>query len=364
MKPNQNILIHLEGEAIGGYETQLWELTRALVAEQRSVTIICPKGAVATLFRNLRVPVLPSPKTRDEWSHIMEKEKVTLLITVQGEIGSAATAAKRLGIAVFWICGFPPDGHPDLPSLRALAPLLFDRVLVPSHFMKKTVENILGAAAEVLTVGVDTNVFHKSNDRNALRLSMGIPYNAFVVGYAARFAPHKRHRDLIQLLKKAHQDGHPLHLLLLGWGQERYRAHFESLWNEVQTMNLLAYTHFVTVREDMPAFYSAMDVFVSPAQAEGLGCSLLEAMACSVPVLIADSGGAPEVLKHPDAGKLFPLGETAELWREIKSLMQENEMASRQRSFHARQVVEKHFSCASLHESFERIEASLRNAAC
>jgi glycosyltransferase involved in cell wall biosynthesis len=60
-------------------------------------------------------------------------------------------------------------------------------------------------------------------------------------------------------------------------------------------------------RDGLPALYQAADVFCSPAQHEsGVANVYLEAMACGVPVIASDSGGAAEAIVHGESGWLVP----------------------------------------------------------
>lgn len=61
---------------------------------------------------------------------------------------------------------------------------------------------------------------------------------------------------------------------------------------------------------DMPALYSGAELFVFPSLDEGFGLPPLEAMACSVPVLVSAAGALPEVVG--DGAELIdPLDESA-----------------------------------------------------
>jgi len=63
---------------------------------------------------------------------------------------------------------------------------------------------------------------------------------------------------------------------------------------------------FLGFRSDVPAVLSQLDVLVQPNRGpEGLGRSLLEAMACSLPVIAVDRWGPRELVRHGETGLLF-----------------------------------------------------------
>jgi glycosyltransferase involved in cell wall biosynthesis len=64
---------------------------------------------------------------------------------------------------------------------------------------------------------------------------------------------------------------------------------------------------FVGFRNDVPNILSQLDVLVQPNRGpEGLGRSVLEAMACGVPVIAVDKWGPAELVQHGETGLLFP----------------------------------------------------------
>ncbi len=56
--------------------------------------------------------------------------------------------------------------------------------------------------------------------------------------------------------------------------------------------------------ELMPELLAAADLMLLPSEREGLANVWIEALACGTPILIADVGGAREVLDRPEAGRL------------------------------------------------------------
>jgi glycosyltransferase involved in cell wall biosynthesis len=77
----------------------------------------------------------------------------------------------------------------------------------------------------------------------------------------------------------------------VGWG-------VEPLMNRVRALRLENAVHFAgyVADEDLPALYSAADLFVYPSLYEGFGLPPLEAMACGAPVVTSNVSSLPEVV--------------------------------------------------------------------
>lgn len=66
---------------------------------------------------------------------------------------------------------------------------------------------------------------------------------------------------------------------------------------------------------------ASADALVFPSQTDTLGLVLLEAMAAGLPVVAADCGGAPDVVRHGVDGFLFPPGEAQAAARYVTRLL-------------------------------------------
>lgn len=74
-------------------------------------------------------------------------------------------------------------------------------------------------------------------------------------------------------------------------------------------------------RDDVADLLAAADVFVFPSEIEGLGCSLLEAMAVGAPIIGSDATGIAEVLENGKYGVIVPRGDAAALADAIIELL-------------------------------------------
>ncbi len=88
-------------------------------------------------------------------------------------------------------------------------------------------------------------------------------------------------------------------LLLVGKGPDE--THLRNL---ARDMRIEDRVHFLgTVDHDLlPVILSASDAMVLPSAREGLANAWVEALACGTPLVIADAGGARELVTSPDAG--------------------------------------------------------------
>ncbi|MFW6597029.1 glycosyltransferase family 4 protein [Propionibacteriaceae bacterium Y2011] len=138
---------------------------------------------------------------------------------------------------------------------------------------------------------------------------------------AGRFVPRKGWQVLLQawrgvLAQLARQpDAPPVRLDLVGTGPLAGRLRARAAGFPPGTVAV----HDAVPHDAMPALLAAADVFALPVrtpfpriQPEGLGLTFVEAAACGLPVLVGESGGAPETVVDGESGyQLDPDDATA-----------------------------------------------------
>jgi len=80
----------------------------------------------------------------------------------------------------------------------------------------------------------------------------------------------------------------------------------ESLEHQIKHLGLEKHVVLAGFRPDILSVHKAFDIFVMSSVTEGLGTSVLDAMACGRPVVGTRAGGIPEVIEDGVTGILVP----------------------------------------------------------
>jgi len=128
-----------------------------------------------------------------------------------------------------------------------------------------------------------------------------LPHQAPVVGNVAALVPHKGQRYLIEAAHLVVQEIPDARFVILGEGELR-----EQLERQVHDHHLEKHVLLPGFRTDVLGCIKGFDLFVMSSVTEGLGTSLLDAMACSRPIVATTAGGIPEVVEDGVNGLLVP----------------------------------------------------------
>lgn len=177
-----------------------------------------------------------------------------------------------------------------------------------------------GYAAQKLMMipnGFDLNYFRPdSQARSSLRRELGIPQDARLIGVAARFHALKGHRNFLEAAARLHAVLPYVHFVLCGRDVDSRNSELAA-WIRASGPGLSAHCHLLGVRQDMPRFFSALDIATSPSVSEALPSAVGEAMACGTPCVVTDVGDSAVLVG--DTGKVVPSGDPkalAEAWQE------------------------------------------------
>ena len=161
---------------------------------------------------------------------------------------------------------------------------------------------------EVAPPGVDTGRFRETE-----------PPESHLVLSAGRLVWEKGHQDVLRAVAWLRRDGREVRALIVGAGPEeaRLRAHARDL----EIDDVVEWRASVPY-DEMPSVFARASCFVLASLAtrhweEQFGMVLAEAAASAVPIVAADSGAIPEVLRGH--GRLFRAGD----WHELAARLDE-----------------------------------------
>jgi glycosyltransferase involved in cell wall biosynthesis len=166
--------------------------------------------------------------------------------------------------------------------------------------------------------------------RNRLGLSDG---SLLAVNVGA-LVPHKDHATLLRSAALLREQYPRLHWAIAGEGP--LRGDLEKLR---ERLGLRECVHLLGHVPQPLGLVSEADVFVMSSREEGLGTSVLDAMALGIPVASTTAGGLPEMLDQ-GAGVLVPSGQPAALAGAVASLLMDPELRGQVRD-RARVVVQR-----------------------
>jgi len=213
----------------------------------------------------------------------------------------------------------------DVNPILQLALNQADALTFVSKDLQKIAEKELGITKESTYIPnfVETDVFYKKSTN--LRKRLGIPKRAFVIGHVSNFTPVKQVYNFGYLAEHLAQGGILDNIYFLMCGDGRKKVDLEERVEKIGASDHFKFTGRLDVRE-MNDVYNAMDVFLLPSGHEGNPLSLLEAMACQVPVIGANVGGIQEVINGFDVGFLFEPGKIPHLMNIIDTLRNNPEL--------------------------------------
>ncbi len=170
----------------------------------------------------------------------------------------------------------------------------------------------------VIRNGVDCDRFVPCEaNRGAVRRELGLAEDTPLVGIVAALRSEKNHGLLVRAaagLRERHPD---LHWVIVGDGPQR--SAIEQLADQLGVRDRL---HLLGTRHDTPRLVSALDVFTLCSLNEASPVSILEALACGVPVAASEVGSVAESIVPDQTGCLFASQDLAGMTRAIGRLLE------------------------------------------
>jgi glycosyltransferase involved in cell wall biosynthesis len=200
--------------------------------------------------------------------------------------------------------------------------------VVLSDYLRTVVSRYApGRPVRVIPVyGVDAEVFAPGPvDRASLRRTRGLPATGAVLFNSSRVAPEKDTETLIEAFRRLVAEGRDVYLFHRSGGHRE----FLRLAEAAGVASRVIAADAVDPRRELPLDYLASDVCVQASREEGLGFSVLEALACGTPVVATAVGGLEQVVKDGVTGWTARPGDAAGLADALREALDQPEEARR-----------------------------------
>lgn len=176
----------------------------------------------------------------------------------------------------------------------------------------------------IVPSGIDFSVFKQKQPRDFLHKEYGFDRGDYLVGIVAQLEDHKGHRDLIEAANILKAETRKVKVIIVGEGSLKL-----ELTKQAQSLHVKDLVYFMGFRSDVPRILASLDLFVLSSRLEGLGSSIMDAMACRLPVVATRTGGIPELVRDRETGLLVPPRDPKALAAAIETLYRDKRLAAR-----------------------------------
>ncbi len=214
-----------------------------------------------------------------------------------------------------------------LPADRITNRLSTHVIAVSESTRKFLVEQEGVPPARVTTIhnGIDLEVYRpRTEQRAAAREKFGLPANAFVVAGIGRLTFQKNFPLFLEIAAEITRSHASAVFVLAGTGEDD-----AALRAQAAQLGLGERLRFLGYVGDMPALWPALDCLLLTSRYEGLPITILEAMACGVPIVASNLDGMREILRDGENALLVPPGESAPFVAGVRTLIDQPALATR-----------------------------------
>jgi glycosyltransferase involved in cell wall biosynthesis len=311
---------HLNKGGIAFYTVNLAKYARKSGAD---VSVLSSGGELESLLKKQGIDHIKRDiKTKFEFGHKVWKALPEVIrIVKQGSfdiIHAQTRVAQVLSAMVSRVTGIPYVAtchgffaHKKLS--RKLFPCWGVRTIAISESVRRHLIEDLGVCekdVDMVYNGIDLEPYSSETlvRDNSLAADLGLGGQETVIGSIGRFSSVKGLKYLIEAFKEVASSRQDARLLLVGEGPEK-----ENLMEMARNFGISGRT-IITSGGKAPAnYFSIIDIFCMPSVNEGLGLSMIEAMAAGKACIASDVGGLSELVNDGKDGILVPACSPKEL---------------------------------------------------
>ncbi|WP_438263294.1 glycosyltransferase family 4 protein [Streptococcus oralis] len=184
---------------------------------------------------------------------------------------------------------------------------------------------IKDSQVEVIYNGVDNTVYYPM-DASSIREKFDIAQDALVIGMIGRVNAIKGQNDFIEAVEPLLEKNEQAVALLAGGVFPGEEWRLEELDKRIASSSVVSQIHRIDYYDKTSELYNMFDIFVLPSiKPDSLPTVVLEAMACSKPVVGYNNGGIAEMVVDDKSGCLVKPNRPQELSNAISLLLDSSE---------------------------------------
>lgn len=328
MTTNLNIL-HLSTAKIWrGAERQIVNLYSAL-QNNCNQYIVCPTDSPLALYcsnkniayHSIKMAGAIQPIAAYQLYNFVKKNKIDIIHTHDSHAINLFLVATYYGLQIPVVVSRRVDFEigKSILSLWKYNHSHIKKIICVSDAIKAVISPKIKDKNKIITIysGID---IHKiiNKPTNNLHQYYGITEDITIVGTAAALVPHKDLHTFIYTAQRL--QNHKFHFIIFGKGTEE--KNIKTLINSLHLNNITFAGH----RDDIIQCIKGMDIFLFTSKMEGLSTTLLDTMACKIPIVGTRAGGASEILKHRYNAMTADIGDSNTLSQHILTLQKEEDI--------------------------------------
>ena len=184
---------------------------------------------------------------------------------------------------------------------------------------------IKDSQVEVIYNGVDNTVYYPM-DESSIREKFDIAQDALVIGMIGRVNAIKGQNDFIEAVEPLLEKNEQAVAFLAGGVFPGEEWRLEELDKRIASSSVVSQIHRIDYYDKTSELYNMFDIFVLPSiKPDSLPTVVLEAMACSKPVVGYNNGGIAEMVVDDKSGCLVKPNRPQELSNAISLLLDSSE---------------------------------------
>jgi len=341
---------HLNTGGIGVYTVNL---AKYLKDEGVSVTVASSGGDLEDRLAQKSIPHIKIDiKTKSEFSIKVWKALPVLKRLIKDDGFQIVHAQTRVAQVLAYLLE-KSTGVPFVSTChgffkhrrlsRRLLPCWGKIVIAISNSVKKHLVDDFHVSPDRIKMiynGIELKRFLLSGNISGADLmgKMGLDNGSMVVGAIGRLSSVKGFKYLVEAFKAVVSQEKDMNLLIVGTGPEKIR-----LEKQIQELGLADKVLLSSGGEPLEQYLSVMDMFCLPSVHEGLGLSLMEAMAAGQACIASDVGGISELITSDENGILVPSQDPQALTEAILRLGKDVELRKKLGA-NAQRKAEREFS--------------------